>query len=71
MLVLSRKRMETLLIGSGVRITILKVDRNNVRLGIEAPGDVSVFRAELLEKAKGEGRTEEAGQPTPAGAAQG
>lgn len=49
MLVLSRKRMESLVIGSDVRITILKVDRNQVRLGIEAPGHVSIVRAELLE----------------------
>jgi carbon storage regulator len=50
MLVLSRERTETLVIGSGIRITILKVDRNQVRLGIEAPADVPIFRAELLGK---------------------
>ena len=47
MLVLSRKRLESLLIGQGVRITVLKVDRNQVRLGIEAPEDVSILRSEL------------------------
>jgi carbon storage regulator len=52
MLVLSRKRAEALVIGSGVRVTVLKVDRNQVRLGIEAPEDVRVFRAELLERGR-------------------
>ena len=49
MLVLSRKPLQSILIGSDVRITIVKVDRNNVRIGIEAPGEVSIMRAELLE----------------------
>lgn len=48
MLVLSRKRLESLLIGQGVRITVLKVDRNQVRLGIEAPEEVSILRSELV-----------------------
>jgi len=48
MLVLSRKPLESVLIGSGVRVTILKVDRNQVRIGIEAPKDVSVLRSELV-----------------------
>lgn len=49
MLVLSRKQMESLLIGQGVRVTVLKVDRNQVRLGIEAPRDVSILRSELAD----------------------
>jgi carbon storage regulator len=48
MLVLSRKRWEGLRIGPDIRITIVKVDRGLVRLGIEAPGDISVLREELL-----------------------
>lgn len=52
MLVLSRKSMETIVIGDGVKITVLKIDRNQVRLGIEAPNDVSVLRSELVERAR-------------------
>ncbi|MDB5349908.1 MAG: carbon storage regulator, CsrA [Planctomycetota bacterium] len=48
MLVLSRKRDDVILIGDDVRITVVKIDRNHVRLGIEAPGSTSIVREELL-----------------------
>jgi len=48
MLVLSRKRFERLLIGPDIRITIVKVDRSQVRLGIEAPANHSILREELV-----------------------
>ena len=53
MLVLSRKPSESILIGSDVKITVLKVERNHVRIGIEAPGEVMILRAELLDDGKG------------------
>lgn len=49
MLVLSRKRMEQIVIGSDIRITIVKLEGGQVRLGIEAPSDVMVLREELLD----------------------
>ena len=48
MLVLSRKREDAIVIGGDVRITILKIDRNGVRLGIEAPQTTTIIREELL-----------------------
>jgi carbon storage regulator len=48
MLVLSRKRFEGLQIGDNIKITVVKIDRNGVRLGIEAPNGVSILREELL-----------------------
>jgi carbon storage regulator len=48
MLVLSRKRSEQIVIGPEIRITVVKVDRNQVRLGIEAPDHCSILRAELV-----------------------
>ncbi len=48
MLVLSRKRFERILIGPDIRITIVKVDRSQVRLGIEAPPDHAILREELV-----------------------
>lgn len=48
MLVLSRKREDVILIGDDVRITVVKIDRNSVRLGIEAPGTTTIVREELL-----------------------
>ncbi len=50
MLVLSRKPREAIRIGEDVLITILEIKRGVVRLGIEAPRDVSVLRSELLEE---------------------
>jgi carbon storage regulator len=47
MLVLSRKLGEKIVIGENIRITVVKIDRNQIRIGIEAPGDVPVFREEI------------------------
>jgi len=47
MLVLSRKLGQRFQIGPEVRITIVKLDRHSVRIGIEAPGDVAICREEL------------------------
>jgi len=48
MLVLSRKPGDAIVIGGGVRIRVLRVEGKQVRLGIEAPDDVAIVRAELL-----------------------
>lgn len=48
MLVLSRKLGEKIYIGDNICITVVDVDRGKVRLGIEAPRDVPIFRQELL-----------------------
>lgn len=48
MLVLSRKLGEKIFIGDNVCITVVDIDRGKIRLGIEAPRDVPVFRQELL-----------------------
>ena len=47
MLVLTRKVMETLLIGDEIAITVVRLERGQVRLGIVAPSHVPVIRAEL------------------------
>jgi carbon storage regulator len=46
-LVLSRKSNEGILINGDIKLTILKVSGNRVRLGIEAPPEVTVARTEL------------------------
>jgi carbon storage regulator len=48
MLVLSRKLNEKIVIDGNIVITIVKIDRNQVRIGIEAPGHVPVYREEIL-----------------------
>ncbi len=47
MLILTRRIGETLIIGDDVSITVLGVKGNQVRLGINAPKDVSVHREEI------------------------
>ena len=48
MLVLSRKLNEKIVIDGDIIVTVVKIDRNQVRLGIEAPGHVPVYREEIL-----------------------
>ena len=48
MLVLSRKLGQRFQVGPDVRITIVKIDRNAVRIGIEAPGEMGITREELI-----------------------
>ncbi|HVJ80125.1 MAG TPA: carbon storage regulator [Planctomycetia bacterium] len=47
MLVLSRRIGESIVIGDGVRVTIVSVRGNKVRVGIDAPVDVDIQRQEL------------------------
>jgi carbon storage regulator len=47
MLILTRKAGEQLRIGEQILVTIQRVDRNSVRIGIEAPGEVPIVRGEL------------------------
>lgn len=48
MLVLSRKLGEKIYVGDSVCITVVDIDRGKIRLGIEAPRDVPIYRQELL-----------------------
>jgi carbon storage regulator len=48
MLVLSRKLGEKIHIGNHICITVVDIDRGKIRLGIEAPRQVPVYRQELL-----------------------
>ena len=49
MLVLSRKLGEKIYINDNICITVVDIDRGKIRLGIEAPRDVPIFRQELLQ----------------------
>jgi carbon storage regulator len=48
MLVLSRKLGEKIYINDNICITVVDIDRGKIRLGIEAPRDVPIFRQELV-----------------------
>jgi carbon storage regulator len=47
MLVLSRKLGEKIVISDNIVVTVVKIDRNQIRLGIEAPHEVPVYREEI------------------------
>ena len=64
MLVLSRKRDERLMIGSDIVITVVEVRGDKVRLGIEAPRGVPVYRQEVYEAIKRENANPPASEPT-------
>jgi carbon storage regulator len=64
MLVLSRKLNEKIVIDGGVVVTVVKIDRNQIRLGIEAPAHVRVLREEIA----GNSRHAAAGETVAAGA---
>jgi len=49
MLVLSRKKDESIIINDHIRVTIVEIRGDKVRLGIDAPKDVTVHRREVYE----------------------
>jgi len=54
MLVVTRKKDEKLIIGNEIEIQVLRIGRDNVRLGIKAPSHISIYRYEIYEAIKKE-----------------
>ena len=54
MLILTRKLGETLMVGDEVTVSVLGIKGNQVRIGINAPKEVSVHREEIYERIKAE-----------------
>ncbi len=52
MLVLTRKEGEKILIGEDITVTVVKSKNGQVRIGIQAPKGVSIYREEIAEKEK-------------------
>ncbi len=50
MLVLSRKHGERIVIGDRIVVTVVRLDNGQVRLGIEAPREMAVFREEIVPR---------------------
>lgn len=50
MLILTRRISESVIIGDSVKVTVLGVKGNQIRIGIEAPKDVSIHREEIYER---------------------
>jgi len=49
-LILGRRAGDTLIIDGGIKIVVLQCDRSGVRLGIEAPSDVTILRGEIVNQ---------------------
>ena len=56
MLILSRRVGDAILVEGGIRIVILACDRKGVRIGVEAPPDVSILREEIVTQIASETR---------------
>lgn len=56
MLVLSRKEGEGIYLNDNIKITIVEIGRNQIKLGIDAPRDVSIVRDEIMDRVKFENR---------------
>ncbi|MBA2942407.1 carbon storage regulator CsrA [Paenibacillus sp. CGMCC 1.16610] len=52
MLVLSRKKGESIIIGDHIEITLVSVDADTVRIGITAPKEIDILRKELYQAIK-------------------
>lgn len=62
MLVLSRKKNESIVINDNIVVTIVEIRGDKVRLGIEAPRDIPVHRREVLDAILREQNLADAGQ---------
>ena len=49
MLVLTRKTNESLVIGENISVTVLAIEGEKVKIGIDAPRDISILRSELWQ----------------------
>jgi carbon storage regulator len=63
MLVLSRKKKEAVLIGEEIKITVIGIEGDKVKLGIEAPENLTIYREEIYEAIKAENKKAAAVNP--------
>jgi len=66
MLVLSRQRDESIMIGDSVVVTVVDIRGDKVRLGIQAPSEVPVHRREVYEAIQREAQARDEGKREPA-----
>lgn len=56
MLVLSRKKDESIVIGDNIEISVIKIDDGSVKLSINAPKEISILRKELVKEVEEENK---------------
>lgn len=56
MLIITRKKGESLMIGDDIEITVSKIDDGSVKIGVNAPKNISILRKELYEQVKEENK---------------
>lgn len=56
MLIITRKKGESLMIGDDIEITISKIEEGNIKIGIKAPKNVTILRKELYEQVEEENK---------------
>lgn len=71
MLVLSRKINQSIMVGDNVRVVVVAIDRDQVKLGIEAPREIAVHRSEIYEEIQRSNRSAAAAAGAPAAPAAG
>jgi carbon storage regulator len=62
MLILSRRVNESIIIGDDVKITVIKIEGNQVKIGIEAPREIEVHREEVYQRKQDETASNPAGR---------
>lgn len=56
MLVLARKKGQSIMIGDNIEVSVIEIQGDQVRLGIEAPKNISIHRKEIFEEIQEENR---------------
>ena len=56
MLIITRKKGESLMIGDDIEIIVSKIDDGSVKIGIKAPRDIEILRKELYEEVEKENK---------------
>ena len=57
MLVLKRKAGESIIVADNIEIKIIEVEEGRIKIGIDAPKEVSILRKEVLDETKSENKT--------------
>ena len=56
MLILTRKLGESIIIGENVQLSVVEINKSNIKIGINAPKDITVYRDEVFKKIKEENK---------------